>query len=193
MTLRLPSWILHFLWIFDLHDSSTSYVRLLEFHITLHLITTSMAHSSDVAETTHDTAWHDTIDMYWLTMMFVLSYCAAEWWYALSVTRLHLHMEKCAGSSMVLVFSWWCSCMFPFRLLLDVLHTFFQLRASLLACAPSSSHSSSRHVSSMYLFLQSVMMRWHQIQKSPSLTWCILFHFDASDRERDKALKLRRA
>jgi len=34
------------------------------------------------------------------------------------------------------------------------------------------------------------MMRQHQIQKSPSLPWCIVFHFSVGDRERDKALRL---
>jgi len=33
-------------------------------HFTLHLVTMDMAHNGDVAETAHDTTWHDTVDMY---------------------------------------------------------------------------------------------------------------------------------
>jgi len=96
---------------------------------------------------------------------------------AIGASCLHLRMARCTGSSMVLVFAWWCTCICPFGLLLDVLLTFVQLWASLLACAPSSSCLAPSHVTSMYLFLQTLMTRRHQIQKYPSLAWCIVFRF----------------
>lgn len=101
-------------------------------------------------------------------------------------------MERCAESSMVLVFAWCCTCMYPLHRYL----AWFMCCSwtSLLACAPCSSCSSSCHVSSMYLYLQLLMMRRHQIPKSPSLPWCTIFHFrlQVTDRE-DKALEIQRA
>lgn len=75
-----------------------------------------------------------------------------------------------------------------------VCFVFIQHRAIILACAPCSSHLLSRYVSSMYLFLKLLMMRWHQIHKSPSLPWCIFFCFlvQVTKRE-DKDLKQRKA
>lgn len=64
VTLGLPSWPLNFLWIFNWHDSSISYVHPLDFHFTLHSVTTYKARSGDVAKTTHDTTWHETAGMY---------------------------------------------------------------------------------------------------------------------------------
>lgn len=193
MTLWLPSWLFDFLWLFDFTWLLNFICGSLGLPMYITLITTSMAHCSDVVETTHETTRHEIVYMYWLTVVLVSNYCVVEWWYALSVTCFHLHMARCVGSSTVLVFSWWCMCMCLFHLLLDVLHAFIRLWESLIACALSSSHSLLPHVSSMHLFLKSLMMRWHLIKKSLSLTRCIVFHFDVHYWERDKALKLCRS
>jgi len=76
---------------------------------------------------------------------------------------------------------WWswcliyvCTCMFLFCLYFDMLHVFVCSQnksprmhslfihswTNLLACSPCSSRSSSHHVSSMYLYLQSLMTKW---------------------------------
>ena len=56
-------------------------------------------------------------------------------------------------------------------------------------CSHCSSHSLSCHVLSMYLYMQSLMRRRHQIHKSPSLPWCMIV-LDASDWERRQGFKL---
>lgn len=41
----------------------------------------------------------------------------------------------------------------------------------------------------VYLFLRSLMTRWHQIQKPPSLPWYVIIS-DAGDRERQQSCKV---
>jgi len=40
----------------------------------------NMAHSGDVAMTSHDTTRHDTDDMYWLIVVAMLSCCIVQLW-----------------------------------------------------------------------------------------------------------------
>lgn len=171
------------LWLFDFrHDRSTSYELSYDMTLQLHMCVfwTFTLHYILLKQ-----VW--SIVVMWLRQvmtqldMILLTCIGWIWWQcratmllsdgcAINLSCLHLHMEKCSGSWMVLVFAWWCTGMHPFHLLLDVLHTFVQLRESLLACAPSSSCSSSCHVSSMCLIFQLLMTRQDQIQKSPILT-----------------------
>ena len=47
-------------------------------HYTLHSVTTDMDHNVDVVKTSRETTQHDTIDMYWLTVVSMSSCCATE-------------------------------------------------------------------------------------------------------------------
>ena len=58
-------------------------------------------------------------------------------------------------------------------------------------CSPCSFRLSSHHVLSMYLYLKSLMTRWHEIHKPPSVPWCIFVHFHIHVTEKeDEAMKL---
>lgn len=153
-----------------------------------------MAHNSDVAEMTHDMTRHDIDGMFMLVVVSMSSRSAIEWWMCSScIIASPPHGKVCRvfdGLGVRLMLRVHVSTL----LVIGMLHVFIRSWTSLLACAPCSSLSSSRHISSMYRYPQSLMMRWHQIEKSPSLPWCSVFRFrvQLTGRE-DKALKLRRA
>jgi len=188
------------LWLFDFPHDYLAYMTLqlymwVSWTSTLHCIEyNDMAHSSDLAEMTHDMTQHNKAGMFKLLVVSISSYSVVEWWMCswciiasaphgkvygvfdgLGVhLRLHMHVSP--------------------SLVLGMLHVFICLWTSLLAFVPCSSHSSSHHVSSVYLYLQSLMMIQHQIQKYPILPWCIIFCFQMQvTRIEDEALKLHRA
>lgn len=168
------SWPFNFLWIFNWHGSSTSSVHPLEFQFTLQSVTTNMAHNGDVAFTTHDTTWHDTADMDWVVVVEMSSYCF--YWFMdviLDVLFLHLHMAWCCRIFNGLGIVRWLHACFPFAWA-SFIHPIASKSSSMFA--PSSSHSSSYHDLSTYLFLQFTQDGMKLNPKHPSLRWCIFFH-----------------
>lgn len=132
MTLGLPSWSFKFPWLFNWHDSSNSCVRPLDFHFTSHLVTMDMAHSGDVAKTTHDTTQHENTNMYLPTMVFMSSCCTIEWWmYSWCSLSSPSHGLVLQG----LRWSWPCmtvQCKCSFLLLLHMFGTSVQLQIYVL-------------------------------------------------------------
>ena len=146
---------------------------------TLHYIDyNSVVHNNDVVEMDHDMNQHDKDGItFTLLVVSMLSCNAAEWWMcSWCIIASPSHGKVCEvfnGLGVCLMLHVHVS---P-SLVLSMLHMFAHLRTSLLACDPCSSRSLSHHVTSMYLYLQWIMTRRHQIQKSPSLPWCIFFTF----------------
>jgi len=152
------------LWLLDFpHDHSTSYDFLTDVTLQINMciswastwnfITTSMAHSSDVAKTTHYTTWHDIADMYWMTMFSMSSCYDVEWWmWFQCVVSSPLHDKVLKG---IRWFWYFLDDSMHVSLLLVVwCALFMQLWVVHPACAPYSSHSLSCHVLSMHMFLQ---------------------------------------
>jgi len=183
-----------------------------------------------------ETVW--PIVVVWLTWLMtrldmIVLVCSCCFWCAcraavllsdgcpLGVSQLHLHMERCTESSMVIGFAWCCIHMFILTCTLACL-TCSSIHENACFSIRSSANTSSRvcpfahprthlrmvihsqtnlfvcivcsfvskhvllHVLSLfipsvitsclflYMYLQSLMTRWHQIHKPPSLPWCMM-------------------
>jgi len=157
------------LWLYNFPHDYLTYMTLqlymwVSLTSTLHYIVyNSMAHSSHVAEISHDMTRHDNAGMFMPMVVFMLICSDAEWWVCYLCIIASVPHDKVSrvfdGLGVWLMFHVHIS---P-SLVLGVPHVFVYSRTSLLACAPCSSYMSSHHVSSMYLYLQSLMTRRHKI------------------------------
>lgn len=143
---------------------------------------------------THDMTRHDSAGMFMLMVVSISSCSASEWWVcSWCIIASPLHDKVCIDFDGVDFHLMLYVHLSP-SLVLGMLHVFICSWTSLLECAPCSSRSPSHHVSLMYLSLQSLMMRHHQIRKSPNLTWWIMFISQVQVTGREgKALKLHKA
>ena len=157
---------------------------------------------------THDTTRHDKAGVFMLLMVCMSSCSVVEWWMSSwCIIASPLHEKVCEvfdGLGVLLMFHvhvipslvlWHARCVRLFAKKSSRMHSLFvHSWKNLPAYAPFSSCSSLCHVSSMCYYEKSLMTIWHQIQKSPSLPWCIVVHFWMQvTRREDKGLKLQKA
>lgn len=203
------SWLFNFTWLFKLQ------VGLLDFHVTLHWFTTIWPTVVIVANMTR----HDSASMFMLSLVCMSNCNAAEWWMSSwCITTSPPHGKVCVvfdghwGSPDVAYAHCSFACTLACLTCLSIRESFSShvrsfAKTSLYASfvhpftntsscmySPNSSHFSSRHVLFMYLYLQSLMTRPHQIHKPPSLPWSMVTRFRTQVIEREnKAMKLRKA